>query len=178
MNPVEIENCLDSMIVLVDTREQPSARSAQRLNSLGVPYRRQKLNYGDYTYSFTLPNGEELHPDGVSVNGDAVIERKMDLEELSQCFCQSRDRFKREFERAKEHNASIYLMIEDGSWLKLIRGRYNTKFNEKAYLASATAWMARYGTRIIFCQHEISGEMIKEILYRELKERLENGVYG
>lgn len=178
MNPIEIEECLESMIVLADTREQPSARSEQRLKSLGVPYRRQKLNYGDYTYSFTLPDGKELYVPDIPVNGPAVIERKMNLEELSQCFCQSRDRFTREFERAIKNSASVYLLVEDGNWEKLIHGRYKTKFNPKAYLASATAWMARYNVKIIFCQHEISGQLIKEILYRELKERLESGFYG
>lgn len=178
MSPIEIEECLESMIVLADTREQPSARSEQRLSSLGVPYRRQKLNYGDYTYSFTLPDGKELFASDVPVNGHAVIERKMNLEELSQCFCQSRDRFTREFQRATDQGASIYLMVEDGNWEKLIHGRYKTKFNSKAYLASAVAWMARYKTQFIFCQHEISGQLIKEILYRELKERLESGFYG
>lgn len=178
MDPIQIEECLKSMSVIVDTREQPSERSTQRLNSLGVPYRRQTLNYGDYTYDFILPNGEHLHPEGITVNGHAVIERKMNLEELSGCLCQSRKRFKAEFERIKENNASVYLLIEDGNFEKIIHGRYKTKFNPVAYLASITAWMVRYNTKVIFCQHEISGQLIKEILYRELKERLENGVYG
>jgi len=178
MNPVEIESCLNSMIILVDTREQPSKRSAQRLESLGIPYRRQTLKYGDYTYSFTFPDGHELFAPGVTADGDAVVERKMNLEELSGCFCQSRDRFSREFFRAKDKKASTYLLIEDGNWEKIINGRYKTKFNSKSFFASATAWMARYGTHIIFCQHELSGKMIKEVLYRELKERLENGFYG
>lgn len=178
MDNFDIQNCLDSMSILVDTREQPSARSQQRLDSLGVPYTRQKLNYGDYTYNFTLPNGELLYPANIAVNGDAVIERKMNLEELSQCFCQDRTRFISEFERIRERNASSYLLVEDGNFEKLIHGRYKTKFNSKAYFASITAWMARYNCKVIFCQHEISGQIIKEILYRELKERLEQGVYG
>lgn len=178
MNPVDIENCLESMSVLVDTREQPSQRAGQRIESIGCPYRRQKLNYGDYTYNFMLPNGSELFDEGVQVNGHVVIERKMNLEELSQCFCQSRDRFRNEFERAKEQKCSVYLLIEDGNWEKLIHGRYKTKFNAKAFFASLTAYMARYNIKVIFCQHEISGQLIHEILYRELKERLEQGFYG
>lgn len=178
MDHFEVQNCLDSMFVLVDTREQPSARSQQRLDSLGVPYKRQKLNYGDYTYNFILPSGELLYPEDSTVNGDIVIERKMNLEELSQCFCQDRKRFTEEFERIRKKGATSYLLIEDGNIEKLIHGRYKTKFNSKAFLASITAWMARYDCKVVFCQHEISGLIIKEILYRELKERLERGVYG
>jgi hypothetical protein len=44
-------------------------------------------------------------------------------------------------------------------------------------MASITAWMARYDCKVIFCKQEISGALIKEILYRELKERLERGDY-
>lgn len=178
MSPVDIENCLESMIVLVDTREQESDRFAQRVNTLGVPYRKQTLDYGDYTYNFTLPDGTELFDSEETVKGHVVIERKMDLEELSSCFCQSRARFKKEFEKAIQNNATIYLLVEDGSWEKILHGRYKTKFNPDAYIASLSAWMARYNIKVIFCQHEISGQLIKQFLYRELKERLENGFYG
>lgn len=177
MQIFDIENCLKSMSIIVDTREQPSDRALQRYESFGVPYRRQTLNYGDYTYNFIKPDGEEFFPNDVTLGGDVIVERKKDLEELSQCLCQSRDRFRAEFERAKEANASIYLLIEDANWEKLMHGKYRTKFNPKAFLSSLVAWMVRYDIKVIFCQHEISGQMIKEILYRELKERLENGQY-
>lgn len=178
MDIFEIEKCLESMVILVDTREQESERAVKRYKSFGCPYQKQTLSYGDYTYNFTLPNNELYFDISDTVTGDVVIERKMNLEELSQCFCQSRKRFKAEFERIKEHNASSYLLIEDGNFEKLMHGRYKTKFNSKAFMASITAWMARYDCKVIFCQHEISGEIIHEILYRELKERLEQGVYG
>jgi hypothetical protein len=106
-----------------------------------------------------------------------VIERKADLVELSQCFCQSRDRFEKEFEKAKEKGATIYLLVENASWENLINGKYDTKFNPQAFFASITAWMARYNIKIIFCKSETSGKIIKEILYRELKERLKRGEY-
>lgn len=166
------------MSVLIDTREQPSERASQRFDSFGVPYRRQKLNYGDYTFNCILPDGNELYSADSAINPEVVIERKKDLEELSQCFCQSRDRFRREFERAKEADSKIYLLVEDATWEKLLRGRYKTKFNSKAFIASIIAWSIRYNIQLIFCKHEVSGELIKEILYRELKDRLERGVYG
>ena len=177
MDYLETEAVLDSMFVLVDTREQPSARQRQRCDSLGVPYRRQTLNYGDYTYNFQI-NGNDYFPEGIAIGGDVVIERKMNLEELSVCFTSERERFKREFERIKEAGAKPYLLIEDGSWERIMNHRYNTKFAPNAFLASLTAWMSRYDCSVVFCQKEISGRLIKEILYRELKERLEHGKYG
>lgn len=178
MGPVEIENCLESMEILIDTREQPSERAERRYNSFGAPYRRQVLDYGDYTYNFVRPDGSPLFRDTETVKGHAIIERKMDLVELSGCFCQSRARFEREFERARANNASVYLLVEDASWENLINGRYKTKFNPKAYEASILAFMARYDIKPIFCKKETSGKLIRDILYRELKERLERGIYG
>jgi hypothetical protein len=136
------------------------------------------MAFGDYTYNFILPSGKWLHDENSTIQGDVVIERKADLTELSQCFCQSRERFEKEFEKAIHHKASAYLLVEDATWENLINGRYRTRFNSKAYFASMTAWMARYNIKPIFCKSETSGKLIKEILYRELKERLENGYYG
>lgn len=178
MDRLEIEACLQSFEILVDTREQPSARATKRYNAFGCPYKRQTLDYGDYTYNFTLPNGNPLYEPNSTAVGDCVIERKMSLEELSGCLCQGRDRFRREFEKAKEHGATIYLLIEDGSWENVINGKYKTKFNPNAYFSTLTAWMARYDIYMIFCKKETSGKLIKQILYRELKERLESGFYG
>lgn len=169
MEYLQIEECLRSMVILVDTREQPSERARKRYNAFSFPWRRQKLDYGDYSAAFVLNDSE--------IQIKAAIERKMNLEELSSCFTQSRDRFKREFERAKQDNASVYLLVENANWEKLLAGHYNTRFNANAFKASIIAWMARYDLKPIFCRSEVSGQLIQEILYRELKERLERGDY-
>ena len=179
MEPLQIEECLRSMIILVDTRERPTGeRTERRYSSFPCPYRRQTLDYGDYTYNFILPNGEEFFKPDVKAAGPAIIERKMDLNELSSCFTHDRKRFVAEFERAEAHSAKIYLLVEDANWENLINGRYKTKFKPKSYFASITAFMARYNIIPLFCKQETSGKLIYEVLYRELKERLERGEYG
>ena len=168
MEPWEIETTLSSMKIIVDTREQPSERARKRFESFSVPYVRQKLNYGDYSAEYT-----DLF--GVKHRLNTVIERKMNLEELSSCFTQSRDRFEREFERAKADKATVYLLVENATWENLINGKYKTKFNSKAFLGTIIAWIVRYNIKPIFCKSETSGKLIQEILYRELKEVLKNG---
>jgi len=170
LKPFEIDDILESMVILVDTREQPSERARKRYQSFDCQYRRQKLEYGDYSAEFSV--------DGNIYRVPAAIERKMDLEELSSCLTHDRDRFRREFERAQADNASVYLLVEDANWENIINGRYKTKFNAKAYFGSITAWIARYNIKPIFCKKETSGKLIKQILYREIKERLERGDYG
>ena len=159
------------MVILVDTREQPSDRALKRYNAFQCPYRRQKLDFGDYSAEFTLPDGQ-----AVKVN--AAIERKMNLEELSGCLTKDRDRFRREFERSQEAGASMYLLVENATWENLVNGKYKTKYNKNAFTGSITAWIARYDLKPIFCKAETSGRLIKEILYREMKKDLEAGLYG
>lgn len=177
MQKLEIESCLKSMSVLVDSREQPSERAERRYKDFGCEYRRQKLEYGDYTYNFLLPNGNELYKADEKVFGGVVIERKMNLDELANCFTHDRKRFEAEFERIKANNSKCYLLVENATWELLLSGGYRSQFSPKSFKASITAYMARYDMSVIMCKSETSGEMIYEILYRELKERLTNGIY-
>lgn len=176
MTNFEIDDILKSFEILVDTREQPNRKAQKRYSQFGCPVKKRKLEYGDYTFNFTTQNGPHFK-EGEKVFPEVVIERKMDLVELSQCFCQSRKRFREEFERAKAHNSKIFLIVENSSFENLYAGKYGTKFNSKAFTASLWAWTARYNISTIFCKAEISGKIIKDILYRELKERLERGDY-
>jgi len=171
LTPFEMQDTLDSMVVLVDTREQPSKRAEQRYKSFGCPYRRQKLDFGDYSAEFILPDGQ-------AVQLNAAVERKMSLDELAGCFTHDRKRFKAEFERGAAAGASMWLLVENATWENLLAEKYRSKFNCKAFLASITAWSVRYGLKLIFCKEQSSGRLIKEILFREMKERIERGEYG
>jgi ERCC4-type nuclease len=177
MDNFEIKSILDTFEVLVDTREQVTPRASERYKSFGVPFRKQTLNYGDYTYNIAI-NGNSLHPPDLRVNGWCVIERKQNLDELAMCLTRSRERFQREFERAADHNAKSYLLIENASWDMIYDGQYRSKFKPKSFIASLTAWQVRYDLTVVFCEARHSGKLIKEILYRDIKERLERGEFG
>ena len=178
MEKLDIEGCLKSIEIIIDTREQPSERAKRRYKEFCVPYERKTLDYGDYTYNFTMPDGKKLFGCDGRISGHAVIERKMNLDELANCFTHDRKRFEAEFQRATQNHATVYLLVEDATWENLLNGKYKSKFLPKSFLASLTAWIARYNLKLIFCKNETSGKLIKEILYRELKERLEDGFYG
>lgn len=179
MSPFEVKSVLDSMVVLVDTREQDTERAQRRYKQIGRPIRRRTLNYGDYTYDATLPDGNPVYPPEGSIKPKfCAIERKMDLDELAQCLTRSRKRFEAEFQRASENGCRIYILIEHGGWEDIFHGMYKTRVNRKAFLASLTAWMVRYNTQVLFCSEKSSGQLIEEILRRDLKERLERGEIG
>ena len=177
MDHFEIAEALSTFRILVDTREQATPKAVERYESFGVPYERTTLSYGDYCGMITL-NGSSIYDISKAVKASCVIERKMSLDELASCFTRSRDRFRREMERACSNHSTVYLLVENGSYEGIIKHRYKSRYNPTAFLASLTAWTVRYNIIPIFCKAETSGQIIKEILYRDMKERLERGEYG
>ena len=177
MDLFEQKEVLRSFEILIDTREQPTGRSERRYKAFNAPYSRATLDYGDYTYNAVLPGGKAIYDVTETVKPLCAVERKMNLDELAGCFTRSRDRFRLEFERAQANGCRIYLICENANWENLLTGRYRSLFNENAFAASQIAWMVRYNMNVIFCKEETSGRLIKEILYRDLKERLERGYF-
>lgn len=168
---------LESMVILTDSREQPTARAAKRYDAFKFPHRRATLSYGDYTYNAQLPNGQWLYDESKAVQGACVVERKMNLDELANCFTHSRERFEREFKRATDNKARIFLLVENASWELLLAGKYRSRFGTSAFFGSLTSWIARYNISVIFCKEELSGRLIREFLYRDLRNRIEQGEF-
>ena len=177
MDTFDKKEVLKSFEILVDTREQPSKRAQKRYEAFETPYRRATLDYGDYAYNAILPGGAYIHNTAETIKPLCAVERKMNLDELAGCYTRSRQRFRREFERAQENGCRIYLVCENANWENLLNGKYRSLFNSNAFAASQIAWMVRYNANVIFCKEETSGRLIKEILYRDLKERLERGEF-
>lgn len=178
MNPVEIQEILQSFRIVADTREQDTPKAVERYESFGVPVQRATLSYGDYCGNITLSSGSDLYDISKTISAKCVIERKMSIDELAGCFGRGRKRFEREFQRAKDAGAVVYLLVEGASFEAIINKRYRSRFNPNALLASLTAWMVRHDLRILFCKPNTSGRVIKEVLYRDIKERLERGEFG
>lgn len=168
MTPFEVSEALEHLTLLVDTREQDTLSFRRRVKEVGLPWERCKLDFGDYSMRVELEGGQE-----VDFSPAVAIERKMSLDELCQCYGRGRKRFQREFLRAKKAGAKLYLLIENGSWEKALSGEYRSRMQPQALTASLTAWLARYDCQVIFCQSKTTPRLIREIVYREAKERLE-----
>lgn len=168
MEHFDVKNSLETMTLLVDTREQPTQTLNRRIAISGLPAERKKLNAGDYSCKCTLPNGSEL-----DFSNRVAIERKMSIDELCMCFGSQRKRFEKEFERAKEAGTKIYLIVEGANWENIYNSKYKSKMTPQALIASIDAFRSRYGMQLDFCKSETTGKLIRDILYRELKEYLE-----
>lgn len=166
----EIDRMLDSMTVLVDTREQDTPALRARLKGIGMPFKRCKLDYGDYSAEITKPDGTII-----SAAKKIAVERKMSLDELCSCLTKGRSRFKREFIRAKNDGARMHLLIENASIDKAMDHEYCSKMAPKSLTSSIDAWSERYDIKVWFCQRRHTGERIGSILRYGIKVLLERG---
>ena len=172
LNPVEAEECLRNIVYCYDTREQPTASLDKRLEYL-QPCVREKLNAGDYTAKTLLPDGTWFYV-------PCAIERKMSLSEAAGNFCHERERFTNEFNRARDAETRLCLLIEQASWESAYAGAYRSKMKPQSLVASLLAWFARYDTPIFMCSRpETGGKLIRDILKYEMREALEGMIdYG
>ena len=165
MHPLEVEEALKTLTVLVDTREQPTKALSMRLAKF-PRHQREKLNAGDYS-------GKLL------VNGDwytlpVAIERKMSIDELCNCYCQQRPRFEREFDRAKEANIKMYLLVEGASWETIYNDLYQSHMRPRSLVGSILSWLSRYDCQLLMCKRNTTGQLIWDILYYEARTFLLN----
>lgn len=166
------------MTVLVDSREQNTDRARWRYASIGLPVERCVLDYGDYSYNATLPDGCQIYDISSRIAPSVAIERKMDLDELASCFGAGRDRFEREFDRARTAGAQMWLLVEGGNWDGLYDHRYRSKMTPASLAGSIFAFCDRYNLRLIFCTERTAGRIIRGILTRDLADRLKAGEFG
>lgn len=167
-HPCEIERVLSSLCVLVDTREQDTLRARRRYKNIGIPYKRQTLKFGDYSAEMTDISGNIITLENV-----VVIERKMNLDELANCFCRGRERFRKEFEKAKNSGARVYLIIENDSLDDAYNHTYRSQMTPQSLIMSILAWAIEFGITPYFISAANSGKLIHDILYREAKNYLE-----
>lgn len=177
MTHAEIARMVLSMEILIDTREQDTERFRRRIKAFECPVKRATLDFGDYTYNATFPDGTQL----VDLSGRVVpkcsIERKMDLDELAQCFTHGRERFTAEFERATAHGADFWLLVENGNYDGVLRGMYRSHIQPSAFLGSILAFTMRYNAHVVFCSEFSTARIIRDILRMDLRERLERGEF-
>lgn len=167
MTPKEMERVLETIFLIVDTREQPTESYYKRLDAVGFPYRRQKLDFGDYSCGFCDLSGSE-----VLLDKEIVIERKMSLDEICGNFTKARDRFAREFERAQKSGAKVHLIVENGNYEKILKGTYRSRLNSNSLFSSFTAFADRYDISVHFCKPDTTPVLMSKIFYHHIRNKL------
>jgi hypothetical protein len=168
---LELEQLLKSIIILYDTREQVNGHIIDYFNKQNISYKKQKLDYGDY--SFMLPQNKELGIiKDISFEHRIVIERKANLEELSNNLTHKRIEFENELIRASK--AKKLLLIEDASYQDIIEHKYCTKYEVKSFIAALKTYENRYNLNINYISRVCSGNFIYYTCYYFLREYLKS----
>lgn len=164
MTNKERMDIINDMVMIVDTREKKWEHIRKYFEENNINYKVEKLDVADY--SFILPNYQYLNMDK-----RFLIEKKNSLDELAGNFTSGRDRFAREFERMKE-GQKIHLVLENFTWRKLLNKSYRSGFLPKSYMASLIAWSIKYDFPTWNVVPKDSGQLIYEILKKELEHEL------
>ena len=134
-------------------------------DKMKIPYMTRKLDTGDYSAQLGILTFER----------DIIVERKHNLDELCGNFTADRERFEREFIRAKAYGTKVFLIVENATWTDVFIGNYRSKFQPKSMIASLLSWMVRFNITVLFCKPEETGKIVYGIFYYYARETL---LYG
>lgn len=160
----ELKAELEKLTVICDTREQDT-HCAEYFQKKGIPHITRKLDTGDYSAQL----GD------MTLERSVAVERKHNLDELCGNMTSDRDRFEREFIRAKAHGMKIFLIVENATWTDVFLGNYRSKLSSKSLMGSLLSWLARFDVTLLFCKPDETPRLIYGILYYHAREEL---MYG
>jgi len=172
-NDAETKALLKSLTMIVDSREQKNQHILRYFTEKNIPYRVQKLDYGDY--AAIIPKNEEfgIFRD-IYLLDNVAIERKATLDELAQNLTHGRTQIENEFLRSR--GSKLYLMVEDATWQDIEAKKYRADYSPSAYMGTLRAFEARYDIRLSFTLSANSGSFIHSVLFYHAREFLLKGV--
>ena len=172
IKPKNIAQLLQQVQIIYSTKEQENSHILSYFDKVGIKYKKASMLTCDY--SAFLPKNEELGlPFDITLESEILIERKAHLNELANNICQERSAFQNEWIRARETGASLYLVIEDGSFADIEEHRYRSQYNEKAYYNTLLSWREKYGFHVDFVNKQLVGKHIIRLIQLKLKHILE-----
>lgn len=172
----EIKKLLkENFMILYDTREQQNQHIIDYFDSKKVPYKKKKIDEGDYTAIITKRPEMGIYRD---LYFPVAVERKNSVDELAGNLAEETDthddiRLIRELQRAKTKGIKIYLIIEDKNGMEHIKaGRYRSLYKPKAFLGRLSSIQDLYLYDTIFTDNTNTGFEIYRKLYYSVRNFL------
>lgn len=161
----DIKKALKGLVVLCDSREQVNKEIIAYFDKANVQHVTRALETGDYSAMLGSSTFED----------EIVIERKANLDEIAGNFANGRDRFEREFIRAKANGIKVFLIIENASWSDILIHNYRSDLKPQSFIATLLSWQARFNITVVFCKPSETGQIIYTTLYYWIRNRLKRG---
>lgn len=141
-----MKKLIESVVILIDTREKINSHLTEYFDKQNIKYKTKALDYGDY--SFMIPKDDALSIlRDLYFDKKIVVERKANLEEISNNLTKERDRFEKELTLAPIEKV---LLIESANYSDIVLGNYNTQYNKKSFWASIHSFWHKYKIPIMF----------------------------
>ncbi|MBW5458512.1 MAG: ERCC4 domain-containing protein [Clostridium botulinum] len=173
---IEIKKLLkENFMILYDTREQKNQHVLDYLDSKKVPYKKKKIDEGDYTAIVTKCPEMGIYRD---IYFPVAVERKNSVDELANNLGEKTDtrddiRLIREFQRAKTKGIKISLIIEDKNGMENIKkGNYRSLYTPKAFLGRLSSIQDLYLYDTLFVDRKDTGFEIYRKLYYSVRNYL------
>lgn len=160
----DLASALRELTIICDSREQQT-HCKEYFDKKKIPTITRKLDVGDYSAQI----GD------MTLECDVTIERKHSIDELAGNLSSDRDRFEREFLRAKAKGIKVFLVVENCSYQDIYLHNYRSQLTPKSLMASLMSWQVRFNITVIFCEPENTPRLIHQILYYAAREQLLNG---
>ncbi|WOA57315.1 ERCC4 domain-containing protein [Bacillus mycoides] len=167
----ELKEILDTLEIMVDTREQKNQHVLDYFRKKNVSFRLRKIDTADY--SAVIPKNPEM---GITrdVYLSAGVERKNGVDELVQSI-KDRTRFENELIRASKH--PFVLLVEDlQGYQKILKGEYISQYKPESLLGSLKTFEVRYGFSTVFIEPVTTGNYIYHHFLYMARELLKKGV--
>lgn len=165
----------ENLKIIYDTREQQNQHVLDYFDKNKIPYKKQKIDEGDYTAIITKCPEKGIYRD---IYFPVAVERKNSVDELAGNLAEETDtrddiRLIRELQRAKTKGIKIYLVVEDKDGMKHIKeGKYRSLYKPKAFLGRLSSIQDLYLHDTIFTDNASTGFEIYRKLYYSVRNFL------
>lgn len=168
----EMKSILDSLTIIVDTREKENQHVLDYFKSKKIPHAIRTMKTGDY--SAFIPKNEEL---GITrdIYLNACLERKRNIDEIvGNLSKDKRTTFENELIRASKHPFVLIVEDEQG-YEKILCGNYRSQYEPKALLGSLKTMEVRYNFSIVYLNPKFTGNYIYHHFLYMTREYLKKG---
>ncbi|PFB74777.1 nuclease [Bacillus anthracis] len=170
----EISSILETLTIVVDTRENKNDHIRDYLHQKGIPIKNQKLDTGDY--GCMIPKNEEL---GIprDIYLDSRVERKAHMDEITLNLQKDKQTaFENELIRSKD--IPFTLIVEDlKGYEKMLKGQYRSQYKPLALLGRLNTFKAKYNFEIVYLDNKFSGNWIYHHFYYQARHYLKTGIF-
>lgn len=179
LSDTEINKLLkENFMILYDTREQVNDHVLSYFDKKKIPYKKQKIDEGDYTAIITTRPEMGIYRD---LYFKVAVERKNSVDELANNLGEKTDtrddiRLERELIRAKMKGIKLFLIVEDPNGMEnIIKGKYRSLYKPAAFIGKLTSIQDRYLQGTVFTSNTDTGFHIYRILYYAVRNFLKEG---